>query len=324
LTARAARREQEITELPVDTPAFHPFRSEHDKQQFLAFYRERAKRWPIPSESRCIGTPSAVTLVRVSGRAGDPPLVLLPGARGSSLMWIPNVAALSTRYRTYAIDLPTDIGLSVPRREFARPADFIEWLDEVFDVLFPNELANLMGISYGGWVAALYASRRPERLRKVVLLAPGGSIRLSASFFLSALLVMLHLPGRRDAGGGRLRRLLRWIFEDALRSAGADRAAVEQEIFEMVTSGRFLAKPRMMWPTVFDDDEWKAFGVPALFLVGENEKIYSPRKVVRRLGRVAPQVRCEIVPGAGHDLTMVKPELVAERILTFLDEAAQA
>jgi pimeloyl-ACP methyl ester carboxylesterase len=308
----------------VDPPAFHPFRSEQDKQQFLAFYRERAKRWPIACETRCIPTLSAVTLVRVGGREGDPPLVLLPGARGSSLMWIPNIAALSARHRTYALDLPTDVGLSVPRKAFDQAGDYVGWLDEVFDILFPGQPVSLLGISYGGWIAALYASQRPDRLRKVVLLAPGGSIRLSASFFLSALLVMLHLPGRREASGGRLRRLLRWLFEDALRSAGRDREAVEQDIFEMVMSGRFLAKPRLMWPTVFGDDDWKEFRVPALFLVGENEKIYSPRKVVRRLGRVAPQVRCEIVPGAGHDLTMVKPELVAERILAFLDEPAQA
>jgi pimeloyl-ACP methyl ester carboxylesterase len=131
----------------------------------------------------------------------------------------------------------------------------------------------------------------------------------------------IHLPGRLEGDGRRLRRILRWIFGDALRSAGPNREAVEQDIFEMVMSGRFFAKPRMMWPTVFDDEEWRTFAVPALFLVGENEKIYSPSKVVRRLQRVAPLVRTEIIPGAGHDLTMVKADLVAERILAFLDQS---
>jgi pimeloyl-ACP methyl ester carboxylesterase len=302
------------------TPAFHPFRSEQAKGEFLAYYEGRAGGWPIAAEARRVDTPAAFTLVRVSGCAGDPPLVLLPGARGSSLMWIPNVASLSVRHRTYAIDLPNDVGLSVPRRAFDKPEDFVAWLDEVLDVLFPGERVDLMGISYGGWIAALYASRRPARLRKVALLAPGGGIRLSPSFFLGALAVMLHLPGRREGGGGRLRRLLRWLFADAYREAGRDREAVEQDVLDMVMSGRFLAKPRMMWPTVFTDEEWKAFSVPALFLVGENEKIYSARRVVRRLRRVAPQVRAEIIPGAGHDLAMVRPELVAEKILAFLDE----
>jgi pimeloyl-ACP methyl ester carboxylesterase len=304
-------------------PAFHPFRSERDRGEFHAFYRERSRLWPVPSEDRFVGTASGTTFVRVSGSATSPPLVLLPGARGSSLMWIPSIAALSTRYRTYAIDLVNDVGLSIPGKELAKPEDLVRWLDEVFSVLFPGVGPDLMGISYGGWLAALYASRHPSRVRKVVLLAPGGAVlRVSLAFYLSVALLTLHFPGRREGGGGRLRRLIRWLFEDWLRSAGADREALERDIFDMITAGRFLEKPRMMWPTVFDDAEWRAFEVPALFLVGENEKIYSPKKAIRRLNRVAPRVLTEIIPGAGHDLTWVKADLVAERILAFLGSSA--
>jgi pimeloyl-ACP methyl ester carboxylesterase len=114
--------------------------------------------------------------------------------------------------------------------------------------------------------------------------------------------------------------MIRWLFTDTLRSAGADHESVERYLCEMVMSGRFLARPRMIWPKVFDNEEWRAFRVPALFLVGENEKIYSPKRAVARLNRVAPAVRTEIIPGAGHDLTMVTAGLVDERILAFLDE----
>ena len=147
------------------TESFHPFRSERAREEFLGFYLEKAKRWPLPSETRSVETASGVTFVRISGKASDPPLVLLPGARGSSLMWIPNIAALSARHRTYALDLVTAVGLSKPHKEFTRPEDFVGWLDEVLSVLSPDRSVDLMGISYGGWVAALYASRRPARLR---------------------------------------------------------------------------------------------------------------------------------------------------------------
>jgi pimeloyl-ACP methyl ester carboxylesterase len=306
----------------ASTPEFHPFTSERARQEFVEFYQEKAKRWPIPCETRVVDTPSGQTLVRMSGRAGDPPLVLLPGARGSSLMWIPNIAALSRQHRTYALDLITDVGLSVLRREFGTAEAYVTWLDEVFDVLFPEARFDLLGISYGGWVASVYASRRPARLRKLVLLAPGGAVlRLSWSFFITVLLLSIHLPGRRERRGGeRLRRMIRWLFADTLRSAGADGEAIEQEIYDMIMAGRFLARPRLIWPTVFDDDEWRAFRVPTLFLVGENEKIYSPKAVVARLKRLAPTIRTEIIPGAGHDLTMVAAGLVDERILGFLDE----
>ena len=57
-----------------------------------------------------------------------------------------------------------------------------------------------------------------------------------------------------------------------------------------------------------------------LFLVGENEKIYSARKAVRRLNRVAPHIKTEIIPGAGHDLWVVQADRVTGKILDFLGE----
>jgi pimeloyl-ACP methyl ester carboxylesterase len=71
-------------------------------------------------------------------------------------------------------------------------------------------------------------------------------------------------------------------------------------------------------PTVFDDDEWKSIGVPMLYVVGENEKIYSAEKAVQHLNTVAPQIKTDIIPGAGHDLVSVQAEMVDEMVLKFL------
>jgi pimeloyl-ACP methyl ester carboxylesterase len=303
----------------MTTQSFHPFRSEQAKAEYEAFYAEIARAWPVPSETMLVDTLSGRTHVRASGRATDPPLVLLAGARGTSLMWIPNIAALSERHRTYALDTINDVGLSVPRRDAWNAEDLALWLDEVVSVLSPGQPIDLMGMSYGGWLAALYALRFPERLRKVVLVAPGGTVlRLSFGFFARVMLVLaLRRPGSKE---GALARTLRWVFADAVRSGEAGRAFVEREVAAMVQAGRFFALPRMVWPTVLDDEAWRRWSVPALFVVGENEKIYSARAAVRRLQRVAPQIRTRIIPGAGHDLTFVKPDLVARAVLDFLDE----
>lgn len=298
------------------TQSVHPFRSEQDKAEFEALYTRRAAAWPVASETMELDTPSGRTFVRVSGRATDPPLVLLSGMRGTSLMWIPNIAALSARYRVYALDTIIDVGRSVARRGISTPDDLVLWVDEVLGVLVPEGPLNLMGMSYGGWLASLYALRSPERLRKVVLLAPGGSVlRFSFWFFARVMFLALRLPGSQ---GDAMLRTLRWVFHDMVESGEAGRAYVEQDLAAMVKSGRFFVLPRLVWPTVFDDAAWRRFGVPALFLVGEHEKIYSPRAAVRRLERVAPRVRAEIVPAAGHDLTFVQPGLVAAKVLDFL------
>lgn len=298
------------------TPPYHPFRSEEARAEFESFYLQRAEAWPVPSETRYVDTPSGRTFVRISGHSTAPPLVLLPGTRGMSLMWSGCIAALSAHYRTYALDTITDIGLSVPRREISTKEDLVHWLDEVFSILIPEGPLNLMGMSYGGWLASQYALRFPGRLRKVVMVAPGGTVlRLSPAFFFRVMIVSIPLPG---LGGKPLQRTLRWLFQDTVRSGEKGRILIEQQLPYLLTAGRLFNLPRLVWPTVLDDEAWQRFSVPALFLVGENEKIYSARAAVKRLKRVAPQVKTEIIPGAGHDLTMVRATVVAEKALEFL------
>src|SRR5512134_484432 len=177
--------------------SFHPFRSEQAKADYEAVYAEMAKAWPVPFENLLIDTPSARTFVRASGPSADPPLVLLSGTRGTSLMWMHVIAALSARHRTYALDTVNDVGLSVPRRETWPPEALVDWLDEVFRVLVPEGTLDLLGMSYGGWLASLYALRFPERVRKVVLLAPGGTVlRFSLAFFIRVMMILaIRVPG---------------------------------------------------------------------------------------------------------------------------------
>jgi pimeloyl-ACP methyl ester carboxylesterase len=300
------------------TQSFHPFRSEQARAEYEATYAEKARSWPVPFENLLIDTPSARTFARASGSPTDPPLALLSGARGTSLMWVRMIAPMAARRRTYAIDTVNDVGLTARKRETWPPEALVEWLDEVFRVLVPEGPLDLMGMSYGGWLSALYALRFPGRVRKVVLLAPGGTVlRLSAAFFLRVMMILaIRVPGARE---DTLRRVLRWVFEDAFRDEEC-RAYIERDLAWMLTAGRYFVLPRMVWPTVLDDAAWRRMCVPCLFLVGEHEKIYSPAAALKRLRRVAPLVRAEIVRGAGHDLTMVQPDVVARRVLEFLDE----
>lgn len=46
--------------------------------------------------------------------------------------------------------------------------------------------------------------------------------------------------------------------------------------------------------------------------------IYSARKAVHRLNRVAPQIMTEMILGAGHDPTFSQSEMVNATILRFL------
>jgi pimeloyl-ACP methyl ester carboxylesterase len=74
-------------------------------------------------------------------------------------------------------------------------------------------------------------------------------------------------------------------------------------------------------PPVLKDQELCSIKVPTLYLVGENEKLYSAQKAVQRLNKVAPHIKTEIIPNAGHDLEIVQAEMVNRKILDFLKQS---
>ena len=292
----------------------YPFRSAQAKAEYVALYQERAKAWPIASETRLIETPSGQTHVRVSGHPTDPPLVLLHGARGNGLMWIPNITALSAHYRTYALDTIGDIGLSVSQRKLTEADDYLNWLDEVLAVLVPESALCLVGMSYGGGLAAQYAVRFAERIRKLVLLAPANALPPSFGLIFRALLTLIPRTGFRQ-------RFYYWLLRDMVQSGEAGQAQVDQAIADWEVAGRCFQSLSTVWLPVISDRALQGLKVPALFMVGENEKIYSAQKAVQRLNRVAPQIQTEIIPHAGHDIWIVQAQAVTSKILDFLGDS---
>lgn len=61
---------------------------------------------------------------------------------------------------------------------------------------------------------------------------------------------------------------------------------------------------------------------PMLVLAGEHEKHYHPHKALAHLARVAPHVQMEVIAGAGHDLPVVHPELVCQKVVAFLEQGS--
>lgn len=111
--------------------------------------------------------------------AGHQTLVLLNGTSGHIEAWTHNLRALAQQYRVIGYDYPghgystlADADLEIP--------DYEAHLLELLDVLGLDRV-HLLGESLGGWVAIKFAAHHPERLRSVVLSAPGGRMISSGS-----------------------------------------------------------------------------------------------------------------------------------------------
>ena len=226
----------------------------------------------------------------------------------------PNIEALSQTYQTYAIDTISDPGRSTYTRQLHSADDYTDWLDQLFDGLGLSQGINLMGLSYGGWLTSQYALRFPQRLDKIVLMAPGGIVPYSPLFLMKGLLMTIFQFRVRFL----FRRLTRWMFADCIR-VHPNGEAVFNQWFEFLYLG---IKSHQHHPIVFTKiltaAELHQLPMPTLFLVGENEIIYATENATARVRQVAPHIQIKVIPDAGHDLPFAQPEQVNHAVLNFL------
>lgn len=293
-------------------PAYHPFRSEQARARYLAMYHALAADWPVHGESIHLDGEFGSTHARVSGPPDGPPIVLLHGISSNSLAWQPNIAALAQHHRVYALDHIMDGGLSVYTRPLTCLQDHMDWLDGVLDGLGLEQGVKLVGLSYGAWQAAQYALFHPQRLHKVVLIAPAGTVLpLSFAWVLRAVACALPLPYFT-------RSFLRWLLPDLARQPTGTRPGFSEVLAQALVTIRCLAPRTMVPPTVLSDAEWQHIKTPMLYLVGEHEKICDPVQAMHRMHTTAPHIASRRIANAGHDLTLVQAAVVNRHVLAFL------
>jgi pimeloyl-ACP methyl ester carboxylesterase len=103
---------------------------------------------PVVDQPVDVPTRLGTTHINTSGPENAPAMVLLPGFGTNSTMWFPNIAALSSRFRVYALDTIGQPGKSVPSGVLAA-SNSSNWIADVLDGL-ELEKACMVGISLGG------------------------------------------------------------------------------------------------------------------------------------------------------------------------------
>jgi pimeloyl-ACP methyl ester carboxylesterase len=296
----------------MDISDYHPFKSSEAKIRYLAFEDKMAKKWPIISEEKTVRTSYGQTFMRINGPVNGQPLVLLPGGGSNSLIWQANIKALSSVYRTYALDNIYDFGRSVYTRKMETPNDYSKWLDELFDTLSLGKNIRIAGYSYGGWVTGIYATNHPERLSRVILIAPPFLIQPITNEFIWNMIIGI-LPCKYT-----IRHSLYSVWNDLAKSGKEGKEIVDDRVEYVYIAMKSYKFKTGVEPIMLTDADLHKLAMPVLFLIGEHESVSNPQLTINRLNKVAPGIKTELISGTGHDLMFTHTDKVNNAMLDFL------
>lgn len=274
------------------------------QNEYLTAYLKVMKLWKVEHQSYEVETSFGTTHMNICGPEDAPTLILLHAASVGSAEWYANVSEWSKNFRILAIDTIGDCGWSRATKKMEKREDYNEWLLEIMDN-FGLDKANFIGHSYGGWLAMNMAISNPDKVNKLVLLAPAASI-YSFKFLIKLGLKMPKLMPNISA-------------EKILKMMSAADFQHKSELIELMDVINRNCRPEMVFPTVYSEDELKMITNPTLLLLGDQESIYSPLKAVKRARKFIPNLKSDIILQAGHLLNMEQAEKVNYKVLKFLN-----
>ena len=228
------------------------------------------------------------------------PLVLLHGGGVTSDSWFAQIPALAQRFRVLAPE----------RRGHGRTPDVEgEVTSDLLaedTVAFLEELGtgpvHLVGWSAGGTVALRLALRRPDLVRKLVLIGTG----ISRDGSTPTDLALVH---------GSEPELLAAMFRPQYEPLSPD----GPEHFPVV-----FAKWLRMWREEPDIELSALAGLPMPVLVmqGDDDGVRIEHSAA--VAAALPDAQLAVVPGTSHALPLEKPALVNQLLLDFLAEEQPA
>ena len=219
-----------------------------------------------------------------AGIRGDVPVVFLHGGLIDSRVWNAQFARFSERADVIRFDLPGN-GRSDPTHGAFSGFETLAAAFSALDV----ERAHFVGLSGGARIAIDFAIRYPERVEKLVAVAPGISgyerwslPRERVAPFLTAL-----KDGDRDAAAGAWLDIWAPVTKERLLDLGRDNA---ESLFTQEAL-KELAPPAI--------DRLSELTAPTLVIVGDRD-VRDIQTIVELIIREAPFAQKRVFEGADH------------------------
>ena len=254
--------------------------------------------------------------VRQEGPDGAPVIVMIHGNASMLQSWDGWAADLSTDHRVIRYDLaghgltgPDPAGTYSPERDAVQLKDLLDTLKV--------DRAVLVGNSLGGQIAWHFAAANPDRVEKLILVAPGGfplpGIGFGQKVELPAAMKMLPYSLKRDA----VRTMIGALYGDPARFS--DRMLdnyYESWLSPGVRTARLLRASAYM---IQDPTETlRTIQVPTLLVWGEKDWLVPFATTPARFQSAMPNTMLVSFPGLGHMPQEEDPVTTVAKVREFL------
>jgi pimeloyl-ACP methyl ester carboxylesterase len=249
------------------------------------------------------------SVCRIEG--GGPPLLLFHGGGGSWTHWIRNIPALRARYTVHAFDLPGFGDADTVPHAITDDA-YVDLVCEGVRAIAGSGTVKLAGFSFGGVNATLVATRMPQTIEKLALVAPGGLGRVS-----NARSQFRKMPPD-SAPDAEKRDVLRHnlLLMMLAHPQSVDDATIELQR-DNVARTRFDS--RRFTGSTYTRDALFRLRTPACAIFGALDNLSYP-SVYARINPCAslrPEMPITVIPNAGHWVQYEAAPAVNKLLLDF-------
>jgi poly(3-hydroxyalkanoate) depolymerase len=279
----------------------------------LARVVRRRLRWGGPAERmRLLRTGGRAVRVAVrEGTADWPPLLLCNGIGASLELLQPFVDALDPRRTVIRFDMPGIGGSPAPVIPYHLGTS-ASLLSGLLDQL-GYERADVLGISWGGALAQQFAISRPDRVRRLVLVATGPGVLMVPAR--PSVLIRMLTP-RRHRDPGYAARVAGELYGGSVRND----PALARDLLHATTR---LGPARGYYYQLMSGIGWTSLPrlpmlrTPTLILAGDDDPII-PLVNARIMNRLIPRSQLHIYHG-GHLELATDAGRLASAVEAFLD-----
>lgn len=246
------------------------------------------------------------------------PLVLIPGFASATWSWYKVVPELSKHFRVITFD-PRGIGRSVD----AAPGklDVRGFADDVIAILDHLEIprSNILGTSFGGFVAQVIACDFPERVKSAVLACTsmGGLSHIRPE----PGILRAFVPDPTITPGEHVRKFIRPAFTDEFCELYPDviEDVCRRRDSARVTEAVYMAQVHTAM--TFDATSWiDAVKCPVLIVSGDRDRVVPPGNSEELASRIAG-AKLEIIENGSHMVFIENHEAFNRAVLNFLLES---